>query len=114
MLLQFNNLGCHLQFASIVRIVRSRNEVGKRTAGLTHDLPYLHQTMRPRHQKIYCNTNRPSRNVAMSKTGPVLVAVLLALASIGAVTDSAREEGLTATEIRIGNVMPYSGNMELF
>jgi branched-chain amino acid transport system substrate-binding protein len=50
----------------------------------------------------------------MSKTGPVLVAVLLALASIGAVTDSAREEGVTATEIRIGNVMPYSGNMELF
>ena len=43
-----------------------------------------------------------------------LIAVVLALASLGAITERVREPGVTDTEIRIGNVMPYSGSLAVF
>jgi ABC-type branched-subunit amino acid transport system substrate-binding protein len=42
------------------------------------------------------------------------IAIIVALASLGAITEQVREPGVTDTEIRIGNVMPYSGNLEVF
>ena len=43
-----------------------------------------------------------------------LIAIVLALTSLSAITERVREEGVTDTEIRIGNVMPYSGGLEVF
>src|SRR3954463_16263587 len=43
-----------------------------------------------------------------------LIAVVLALTSLSAITERVREPGVTDTEIRIGNLMPYSGNLEVF
>jgi branched-chain amino acid transport system substrate-binding protein len=43
-----------------------------------------------------------------------LVAIVLALPSLSAVSERVREQGVTDTEIRIGNLMPYSGNLEVF
>ncbi|SHN71439.1 ABC-type branched-chain amino acid transport system, substrate-binding protein [Bradyrhizobium erythrophlei] len=43
-----------------------------------------------------------------------LVAIVLALASLSAVSERVREQGVTETEIRIGNLMPYSGNLQVF
>ena len=43
-----------------------------------------------------------------------LLAIVLALTSLGAITDRVREPGVTDTEIRIGNVMPYSGSLAVF
>ena len=43
-----------------------------------------------------------------------LLAVVLALASLSAITGRARDPGVTDTEIRIGNVMPYSGSLQVF
>src|SRR4051795_3466771 len=43
-----------------------------------------------------------------------LIAVALALISLSAISERVREEGVTDTEIRIGNVMPYSGSLEAF
>ena len=40
-----------------------------------------------------------------------LIAVVLALMSLSAITEGVREPGVTDTEIRIGNVMPYSGSL---
>src|SRR6266480_888685 len=42
------------------------------------------------------------------------IAIVLALTSLSAITERVREEGVTDTEIRIGNVMPYSGGLEVF
>jgi ABC-type branched-subunit amino acid transport system substrate-binding protein len=42
------------------------------------------------------------------------IAIVVALASLGAVSERVREPGVTNTEIRIGNVMPYSGSLEVF
>ncbi|MBR1234908.1 ABC transporter substrate-binding protein [Bradyrhizobium sp. AUGA SZCCT0182] len=42
------------------------------------------------------------------------IAIVVALASLGAITERVREPDVTDTEIRIGNVMPYSGNLEAF
>jgi ABC-type branched-subunit amino acid transport system substrate-binding protein len=42
------------------------------------------------------------------------IAIVVAFGSLGAITDRAREPGVTDTEIRIGNVMPYSGNLQAF
>src|SRR4030088_3675370 len=41
-------------------------------------------------------------------------AIVVALTSLGAVSERVREPGVTDTEIRIGNVMPYSGSLEVF
>ena len=42
------------------------------------------------------------------------IALVLALASLGAISESVRQQGVTDTEIRIGNVMPYSGGLAIF
>ncbi|MBR1271743.1 ABC transporter substrate-binding protein [Bradyrhizobium sp. AUGA SZCCT0222] len=42
------------------------------------------------------------------------IAIVVALASLGAITERVREPDVSDTEIRIGNVMPYSGNLEAF
>src|SRR4051794_4306779 len=42
------------------------------------------------------------------------IAMVMALASLGAVSERVREPGVTDTEIRIGNVMPHSGNLKVF
>src|SRR4249920_4073551 len=41
-------------------------------------------------------------------------AIVVALTSLGAVFERVREPGVTDTEIRVGNVMPYSGSLEVF
>ena len=43
-----------------------------------------------------------------------LAAVVVALVSLGASSQRPREQGVTDTEIRIGNLMPYTGNLEAF
>src|SRR5690242_493665 len=43
-----------------------------------------------------------------------LLGIIVAVASLGAITERVREEGVTDTEIRIGNLMPYSGAFEVF
>src|ERR1700686_4220730 len=43
-----------------------------------------------------------------------LVAIVLALTALSAISERAREQGVTDTEIRIGNVMPYSRSLEVF
>jgi ABC-type branched-subunit amino acid transport system substrate-binding protein len=40
--------------------------------------------------------------------------MILALTGLSAVSERVREPGVTDTEIRIGNLMPYSGNLALF
>src|SRR3954469_9990731 len=42
------------------------------------------------------------------------IAIVVVLTSLGAVSERVREPGVTETEIRIGNVMPYSGSLEVF
>ena len=48
----------------------------------------------------------------MSAIGRTLVATLVAAISLGAISQRARVPGVTETEIRIGNVMPYTGFLE--
>jgi branched-chain amino acid transport system substrate-binding protein len=43
-----------------------------------------------------------------------LLAVFVALASLGAASERVREESVTDNEIRIGNLMPYSGSLDIF
>ena len=43
-----------------------------------------------------------------------LIAAVLALTSLSAISERVREQGVTDTEIRIGNLMPYSGNLQIF
>ena len=43
-----------------------------------------------------------------------LSAVILALVSLNAATQKVRDQGVTDTEIRIGNLMPYGGGLEIF
>ena len=44
----------------------------------------------------------------------LLLAIGVALASLGAISERVREQGVTDSEIRIGNLMPYSGSLEVF
>ena len=44
----------------------------------------------------------------------LLLAIAVALASLGAISERVREQGVTDNEIRIGNLMPYSGALEVF
>src|SRR3954465_8086735 len=44
----------------------------------------------------------------------ILSALLVALLSLGAITQQLRDQGVTDTEIRIGSFMPYSGKQEIF
>src|SRR3954452_24204879 len=49
------------------------------------------------------------------KTWPrTLAAIVLALTSLSAMSERVRQPGVTDTEIRIGNVMPYSGSLAVF
>ena len=41
-------------------------------------------------------------------------AIVVVLTSLGAVSERVREPGVSDTEIRIGNLMPYSGNLDIF
>ena len=50
----------------------------------------------------------------MNSAGRLLLAIIVALASIGAMSERVRHQGVTDTEIRIGNLMPYSGTQEVF
>src|SRR5438477_8083385 len=43
-----------------------------------------------------------------------LIALVLALTSLSAMSEREREQVVTDAEIRIGNVMPYSGRLEVF
>ncbi|MEH2531853.1 branched-chain amino acid transport system substrate-binding protein [Bradyrhizobium sp. AZCC 1588] len=43
-----------------------------------------------------------------------LLAIVVAVASLGAISERLRPEGVTDDEIRIGNLMPYSGSLEIF
>ena len=43
-----------------------------------------------------------------------LVAIAVALTSLSAISQRAREQGVTDTEIRIGNLMPYTGALSAF
>src|SRR5258707_2870860 len=43
-----------------------------------------------------------------------LIAIVLALTSLSAMSEREREQVVTDAEIRIGNVMPYSGSLEVF
>jgi ABC-type branched-subunit amino acid transport system substrate-binding protein len=43
-----------------------------------------------------------------------VLAIMVAFASLGAMSERPREEGVTDTEIRIGNLMPYSGGLDVF
>src|SRR5258707_2821444 len=43
-----------------------------------------------------------------------LVAIVLALTTLRAVSERVRDQAVTDTEIRIGNLMPYSGNLQVF
>ena len=44
----------------------------------------------------------------------ILLAIVVALLSLGAITQKVRDGGVSDTEIRIGNFMPYSGALESF
>jgi len=50
----------------------------------------------------------------MQARARTLIAIVLALTSLSAISERAREPDVTDTEIRIGNVMPYSGSLEAF
>jgi branched-chain amino acid transport system substrate-binding protein len=43
-----------------------------------------------------------------------LLALIVAFASLGAISQKVRNQAVTDTEIRIGNLMPYSGQLEIF
>src|SRR6516165_12235590 len=50
----------------------------------------------------------------MSALGRTLLAILVALTSLSAISQRAREQGVTDNEIRIGNLMPYTGSLQAF
>ena len=50
----------------------------------------------------------------MKRLGQTLLATALALTSLGAISQGARTPGVTDTEIRIGNLMPYTGPLSAF
>jgi ABC-type branched-subunit amino acid transport system substrate-binding protein len=50
----------------------------------------------------------------MKGLGRTILTLLVALTSLSAISERVREQGVTETEIRIGNLMPYSGNLEVF
>jgi branched-chain amino acid transport system substrate-binding protein len=44
----------------------------------------------------------------------MILAIAVALLSLSAISQRAREQGVTDTEIRIGNLMPYTGSLQAF
>src|ERR1700756_4587053 len=57
---------------------------------------------------------RSQRVLNMTAFGRTVLALVLALTSLSAISQRAREQGVTDTEIRIGNIMPYTGALETF
>jgi branched-chain amino acid transport system substrate-binding protein len=50
----------------------------------------------------------------MSASGRILLALAVALSSLSAISERPREQGVSDTEIRIGNLMPYTGELAAF
>lgn len=50
----------------------------------------------------------------MNALARTLIAIVVALLSMGAMTEKTREQSVTDTEIRIGSFMPYTGSLEAF
>jgi branched-chain amino acid transport system substrate-binding protein len=50
----------------------------------------------------------------MKPLGRTLLAILVALTSVGAATQKMRDQGVTSSEIRIGSFMPHTGSLEAF
>lgn len=50
----------------------------------------------------------------MNVLSRILLVTLVALTSLSAISQRPREQGVTDTEIRIGNLMPYSGKLAAF
>src|SRR3954447_13191100 len=50
----------------------------------------------------------------MNASYRMLIALVIALTSLGAITQTPREQGVTDSEIRIGNLMPYTGALSAF
>ncbi|SDS77593.1 ABC transporter substrate-binding protein [Bradyrhizobium canariense] len=50
----------------------------------------------------------------MRVLGRTLFAIVAALTSLSAISDRPREQGVTDTEIRVGNLMPYTGALAAF
>jgi len=50
----------------------------------------------------------------MKVPGRILLVIAVALTSLGAISQRAREQGVTDDEIRIGNLMPYTGPLSAF
>jgi ABC-type branched-subunit amino acid transport system substrate-binding protein len=50
----------------------------------------------------------------MNALGRTFAALVVAATSLGAITQRAHEQGVTDTEIRIGNLMPYTGPLQAF
>ena len=50
----------------------------------------------------------------MSAFGRAVLALVVALTSLGAISQRTRDPGVTDNEIRIGNVMPYTGALSAF
>jgi ABC-type branched-subunit amino acid transport system substrate-binding protein len=50
----------------------------------------------------------------MHRFGRTLLAIVVALGSLSAASQKVRDPGVTDTEIRLGNLMPYSGNLAVF
>jgi branched-chain amino acid transport system substrate-binding protein len=44
----------------------------------------------------------------------IILAIAVALSSLSAISQLARDQGVTDTEIRIGNLMPYTGSLHAF
>src|SRR6201997_4709054 len=44
----------------------------------------------------------------------MILAIAVALSSLSAISQLARDQGVTDTEIRIGNLMPYTGSLHAF
>ncbi len=58
--------------------------------------------------------NKRHGSFEMSALVRSLIAALMALTSLGAMSQRAHQQGVTDTEIRIGNLMPYTGNLAAF
>src|SRR5215475_5038973 len=54
------------------------------------------------------------RVLQMSAFGRAVLALVVALTSLGAISQRTRDPGVTDNEIRIGNVMPYTGALSAF
>jgi branched-chain amino acid transport system substrate-binding protein len=50
----------------------------------------------------------------MKPLGRSLLAIVVALTSVGAATQKMRDQAVTSSEIRIGSFMPYTGSLEAF